>query len=835
MPDEMNSSLPGDNEEDVAQESAEIEPGTLGPYDYSVDDNADLSSEAEKWLQSHIRTCVLGGQASRRFEVEQAWEARLFNRGYQYLLPRAGGGWQIPGNSTGYGGATQQAWASLYETNLYGAHGDIVVAALTRDVPTCKFEPANPDFDPDITAAAEGNKYKDIFARNNDLKNLFTQAASYGWTDGRVAFHTRYVIDGQRYGYEDVADENPVVPEDELTETPETDGQEGQDAANIANESVSSGKRKPRGCEQTDVYGKLEVKVPNVQTMPEMHYAQIAYEVDESTAKGMFPELADKISPGGGGDGSTELDRIARMNVQSALASQYVSGENLGKDVTIRKTWLRPSNFLVAPKEDGVREELLKAFPDGCVVYQAGDTFCFARPEVMEDVLHIMQMYPGSGQNRNALGTKCISVQKRLNTLLDLLFDYFVNTVPQKWMDTETFDVEVIKTQPQYPGGIHGFQRQPGVPANELIFVEPSPTQNPAMVEFINFLFSDCMQMLSAALPSLFGAQSNVDNPTVGASAMQRDQALARLSSPWGAFQSATACIYRQAVQTAARCRSKRGENEIAQSVGGRKIVIEVSDLKGNVLVFPDVDSNIPESPNQKRARVQQLLIETQNNPMIMKLFSVAANQREVKDSIGLRDLVFPEQAQADAQLGELEILLKSGPMPNPAIAKAKQELQQHARDAAAAGQMQQFEAKLPEVEQALMQLPPMVSTVQIDMDIDDHATHMEECDNWLIGSEGRKFKAGTEEQRNAYLNVRMHRMDHSQAQDKKEAAAKAAAAIQPKPPSISISSKDLPPKEAAEAAVMAGIKDATPQDFGEAQAAEAQSKILVHRESKLQ
>jgi hypothetical protein len=827
-----------DNDQDADdQDAGVIEPGSLGPVDYSVEQNADLSEPTEKWVCGFIRTCMLRDTASHRFEVAQAWEARQFNRGYQYLLPRPGGGWCIPGNSSGFGGANQQAWATLYETNIYGAHGDIVTSALTRDFPTCRFEPGDPSFDPDITAAHEANKFKDIFARNCDLKSLYVQAASYGWTDGRIVFDTRFVIDGQRYGYEDAPLENPVVPEDEeQPSTPEVQGQEGQEEINDVNESAAEPavKQRPRGMEQVDVYGKLETKMPNVQTMAEMNYLGIRYEVDESTAKGMFSDIADKIKPGGNGDGSTELDRIARMNCQSSLASQYVSGENLNKDVTISKTWLRPCNWLVAPAGE-IRNELLKAFPNGCVVVQAADTFCYARPEVMEDRLHVMQMFPGSGQNRAALGTKCISVQKRLNILMDLIFEYFVTCVPQKWMDNIAFNIEALKSQPNKPGGIHPFQRQPGVPFTELCMIEPVPQQNPAMMDFINFLFSECMQMLSAALPSLFGAQSNVDTPTVGASAMQRDQALARLSSPWGAFQAATACIYRQAVQCAARCRTERGETEISQSVEGQKVVIEISDLKGNVLVFPDVDSNIPETPAQSRARIMMMMSEGQNNPMLVKLFTVASNQRELKDAIGLSHLVFPEQVSADKQLGEIEILLKSGPQPNPQIMKIKEAVQQGQVESAKEGPegIQKFQQMLPQMMQAMQQLPPLVPTVQIDEDIEDHATEMATCDEWLLGIEGRKFKAGDEQQQAAWQNVKLHRQLHNEANDKKIAKAKADAQIQPKPPTISISSKDLPAKEAAEAAQMAGIKDAEAADFGAKAAADAQSKIFVKTAEK--
>ena len=137
-----------DNE--TQDKKLDIAPGILGPFDYSDQEFAELSTEAKNTLKTIVDRCAKQDMAARRFEVEQTWEGRLFYRGYQHLLRRSGGGWILP----------QEQWkkdsaklSSILDTNMYTPYADIIIAALTRETPPVRFEPQDPESDPDITAA----------------------------------------------------------------------------------------------------------------------------------------------------------------------------------------------------------------------------------------------------------------------------------------------------------------------------------------------------------------------------------------------------------------------------------------------------------------------------------------------------------------------------------------------------------------------------------------------------------------------------------------------------------------------------------------------------------
>src|SRR6266699_279199 len=73
--------------------------GVYSPFPYSREPFAELSKEARGALMQLDIIATKMDVAARRLEIEQAWEALHFDRGYQHLL-RAGrnGGWMLPGN-----------------------------------------------------------------------------------------------------------------------------------------------------------------------------------------------------------------------------------------------------------------------------------------------------------------------------------------------------------------------------------------------------------------------------------------------------------------------------------------------------------------------------------------------------------------------------------------------------------------------------------------------------------------------------------------------------------------------------------------------------------------
>jgi hypothetical protein len=75
--------------------------GVYAGFPYSPEPFANLSDKGRAALIGLDDIATKCDIAARRMEVEQAWEALHFERGYQHLLRGKNGGWQLPGQGAG--------------------------------------------------------------------------------------------------------------------------------------------------------------------------------------------------------------------------------------------------------------------------------------------------------------------------------------------------------------------------------------------------------------------------------------------------------------------------------------------------------------------------------------------------------------------------------------------------------------------------------------------------------------------------------------------------------------------------------------------------------------
>lgn len=855
--------LPSGNPADAATtddgDSPESWIGVLAGLEWANTQFLDLTDQ-EKGAFKDL--CVKAGKRdypARLLEIVQVWEASLFYRGFQFLIPMRNGGWSIPGESSGYGPSMQMDLAGL-PTNIYSAQAQILISTLTRAVPVVRFEPQDGNDDSAITASESAEKFIKVIERNNDLMAIQNDACRYLYNDSRFIYWSRYVKDGQRFGWEDEDVPDNIVPEneppegkvgdsripgismDDETETGSDETKPGKSDTNPADsgdekpsgrdtetsnspdgpavappsyqnadeEPQPKKKRKPRGQEVRTAHGKLEFKLSPMManTLEECDTAQFEMEVDVSRAKAMFYWVAEQIKAGTNGLTEGEIARLARQNVKLGMQATYVTSDSMAEDCTIQRTWIRPGYFTHIDNK-AVRESIMEKCPDGALVVYAGEVFCYAINQGMGDALALGQAFSGDGMNRNALGTSMLPIQKRVNNWLDLLNDSFIRTIPKKWMDSKAFNVDALRKQTNTPGDIGAFKRQPGVTTDQLIFVEPQVTVSPTLAMFVKEYIGPISELMSGGYPALSGASDLGGNDTKGGIEIQRNQALGRLGPTWHSIQNAEATSMRQLVRWGAKCRDKSINEKIP---GGRPVILEVNDLKGNILCFPEVDESFPENHVDKQNRLMEIFQDSNKNPQLQEALYNAANLEFLQSVIGLTDLYIEQVASRNKQLGELEILLNSQPVPNPQVESGKAKLAQIV-------QMGVDPQELQDAEKQLQQLPPLVSSEPIDDKVDDNETESRTCWQYLTSAEGRKAKRLN---KNGYDNVRLHFLEHvkvlmdNQANNKKH-----------KPATEAINIKDLPPKGAVQ---LAGQNDIQLQesDFEDTEVAKASLKAAT-------
>lgn len=812
------------------QEVEKSEPGELVGVEWTRKGTVECSKEEQNSIKTLLTKLFSRDSPPRREEIIRIWERRLFDRGFQHILPLRQGGWALPAQGTGYGYGEESS-KSNYETNIYNSFQQMISAALTREVPNVRFKSSKPHDDAGITAAQSAEVLKIKIVRSNKMLTLLGDAARLLWTDGRVIFETCYMKDAARFGHK--PDPEEVVPEDEEKQNEADESEEehaddnvssGSDAGSVRaggnehehsedsegtggsetgeetgdgeEEKESEGEKdlekEPNGQEVICVGGALEWKLPiRANCLEACGYAIRSQEIDQHKGKAKYPDVADNITPSKGGPGGDDLDRLARLNVEQGMMDSYNTADSEANTVTEVKAYIRPWQLLEL--DDANRDSIMEKFPCGMQVVFCGDTFCEARDEAMDDHLTLLHALPGDGMHRAGLGDWLLPIQKVLNNWLELANDYFVRGVPDTWMDNEMFDVEAIREQVNLPGERHPFQREPGVTMDQVIWQEQPPTFPEQLTLFINDFKGETAQLLCGAFPALFGGDTG-SNDTMGGIMLQRDQALGRLGLTWRRLKEAMASVFMNAVQ----CLAKNHDDPIFVQ-DKVSVMVEMADLKGDMFCYPEVDENFPETPTQKQNRIVQVIQDATTNPMLGQIIDDPDNLELVKDAVGLENFVIKALESRDKQLGEIEVMLQSGPIPNPAIAQAKQQIQM----LLAANPQDPQVAQLMQAAQAL---PPLVSSEPIDVECDDHEIEAATALRFINSPRGRAMRNGEEEERASFANIRLHYIEHRD-EFKKQQAAGQPPPPGPKPPSISANVKDMTPDEAAQALAMSGIK----------------------------
>ena len=700
-------------------EALDFPPGVLAPSEVNKQSPPIHFEDDEKnAIKALNKKIAQRDMPARREQIIRVWEARLFDRQFQHLLPRQNGGWEIPALGTGYGRGEEED-RSQWEIDIYSSYRKIICAALTREVPGTSFDPTDPDSDRDITASSSAEKLKTKIERDNDMKGRQEELARFLWTDGVGVHFTRYMLDAQAFGYE--SEPEGDVPEDEETGEAATaigvdDGEGGSDSEHDLGSdderreeegTVSEGSRngpesdegeeaenegderkgedgeeehefekfdpdwQPRGRELVTVAGALNWKLPiKANGLKEMPWARYSFEVDQASAKAMFEDIADDIKPAqsgaGDADDGDDLERLARINVLLGVEDNFITEDSTVYDVTVQKIWYRPGALMEIPGKE-IRKRILEKCWRGLYVTMVGGEFAEGRNASMDDYLAVTFADAGDGVHRPGLGSPLIAPQKILNNLAELAYDYFVHGVPMTYMDDEMFDTEAINDQDNVVGGVRPFEAIPGQQVDGIFWFREEPVPFPEqLLAYTQWLMDEVAQLMSGAYPALFGG--DMTNEGVGDALMQRDQALGRLGLPWRNIKFTTSDVMRQAVQSI----SINGEG-IIKLGGVEKVQVDTADLKGNILCFPDTDENIPESWTQKSNRFALIITDAATNPFFQKLLDDPGNLKLVKDMSGFKDLKIPMLESWEQQLGELAILSESGPAPNPDYTETQQ------------------------------------------------------------------------------------------------------------------------------------------------------------------
>ena len=778
---------PADGSLPYTPPAAESAPTSLGP-------NNERLEDAKPHVVNALRDLVLQyrqeGIVARRHEIRRIRQARLFWQGLQYAWWNPNDmNWHMPFESKS---ADDRELAEMpryqFVTNFYQGFGLSFIAVLSQDVPSVRFYPQSSQSLQDIAAAKSASDVAQLIEQNNHVEELLTSIGYFLWTDGKLGAYVRYVADGQRFGFHDqqmleaieipLGEDVYVCPqcgkEESATQTQERGATDayasavgaqhaapllGKTCPSCGTELTETSVRKaervtvPRvvgtrrvanGQEVISIAGGLELNTPVwANEMHEYPYLQWQTEVHRSKLKAAYPHAANKIETSPSQGAEDVYARVSRLSVEQGLPSIH-PGDALMNLITFDRTWLRPWAFY-AVEDEATRAELLALFPDGCYVAFAGDAYCEARSESMDDHWRVLHALPGDGQNRPSVGDSLVQVQERYNVLSNMQAETYEYGIPPIYADPQVLDFDALANQVAEPAAHFPARARPGQPLAAGFF-QPAPARvSPDMLQHQQELIGPVSQFLSGLFPAVFGGNME-DVKTASGYALARDQALGRLGLVWRRMKQFYADVILLGVDS---FRKNRPEDVEIPLLGPDGVLdarmIRQADLKGNICVHPEADETFPRLKSQQRGVLQQLF--SVNDPVIQKALTEPANLGYIKNVLGLTEMVIPGEDSRNKQLREIQQLLASAPI------------------VVAAPHISPSSANSPDEERRLeggvTNGAIVLPSVPVDALLDDHAIEFEECKRWANSEAGQSAHMTNPA---GFANVRAHAEAHLQA-----------------------------------------------------------------------
>ena len=654
--------------------------------------------------------------------------------------------------------------------DIFRAHGEAIVAALSAQIPNIRFIPDDADEINDVLTARTKSKIADLVSRHNKVKLVFLRALFYLAIHGTVASY-RYKDSDFKYGSYKVPKYGVVEQEKIKYECPEC-GYESDTNWNVGQEVLANAgdsqnppedqitaedipqqnsaqispalscpqcgsidkpkeektkeevptqvgeEEKPKTRAKLDVFGPLFWKVSSyARNQKECSYFILYGDIGKDIVKSNYPDYYDEID-------SEQLDNTDRFS-RSGFSSPSDPQEDLKYLCTVRKVWLRPAAFF--RETDGeLRKKLLKLFTKGARLTLVGKSKIFIDEDVIDEDLDDRWTIGQAGLSTyiysDPILRALVEIQEMRNQLVNLIMETIAHAIPSDFADPKTLNFDTYGKFECLPGFI--YKAKPATPNSRLsdsFYSSNRATLSREVALFLQQLDKDA-QFCVGSFPSIYGGPSEGKSRTLGEYEASRKMALQRLSIVWTFLVEWWITTMEGLVELYTTCIVE--DERFTQYSNGNyiNVWIKSTELQGKTGgVESEASETFPVSLAQKQAIISKMM--EMNNEYVNSVLYNPENAKVIQDFFALSELKIPGEAQRVKQCSEIQDLIRAG--------------------------------EAGEVPQGGM------SAVAIDPNVDDHAVHIAVCRGFLVDTVGldlAKFKPI------AYAQIVAHQLQHQQA-----------------------------------------------------------------------
>ena len=610
--------------------------------------------------------------------------------------------------------------------NIYKAHGEAIIAALSAQVPTIRFPPDDAEDDDDLLTSKTYAKIADLIQRHNQVKVLQLMSLFTLWNQGLLAWYHAPKAD-KAFGTVNIenfkkqltcqqCDKNfPVDDEEDLQSGLHSCPDCGSPLETVT--VLDSFQESPKSRVIIDFFGGLHVKVPYwARKQGDMSYLIKALDQPKPFLKSIFPHIADEIESDD--EDSQQYERMARTPSTFTSFSRADDNHDLA---THRQCWLRTWSFEGLPKDkEAEKKKLYKLFPNGAYVSFVGNKYAESRDEDMDKYWTLCKVGLSTYIHADAMGQPLIPLQESRNVLFNLTLETVEQGIGSQFADPRVLNFNTYSKHEARPGMIYPAKAREGQTLGNSFYEGARATLSREVGPFGAQIDKDS-QFVVGSFPSLYGGPGEGKSRTLGEYQQSRTMALQRLSIAWSLFTISWAKLME-------RCVHLYVENMIdderfvtpdpTQKDSYVNVWIRKADMTGHVgEVEPEGADSFPISTPQKQTLFFKLA--ELNNEFINAALFATPNRRIIADLLSFPDLAIPGEEQITKQAVEIADIIKGIP-------------------------------------------------VQVDPLVDDSKIHIEMCRYFLAGARGIDLKKTNPQ---AFAAVEQHLQEHLQLDEQNQQA----------------------------------------------------------------
>lgn len=562
----------------------------------------------------------------------------------------------------------EEAEGPFYDfvANIYKAHGEAIIAALSSQIPAVRFPPDDADDDDDIATSQVYAKISDLIQRHNSFKILFLRALFTMWNQGIVcAYHASR--SDKAFGEINIPNYKKTLscPQCEMDKPiDEEEALEGMPCPTCGTPMkempvLDSFDQAPKSRVVIDLFGPLFVQV-SYQVAHQKETPQLILNQDRHKAflKHIFPHCADAIDEDKGEQGLYE--RMART--PSSYSSYSTIDEN--RDLmTHKQAWLRFWAFETLDKsKEEQKKKLQKLFPNGVHVQFVGTKYACSKDEDVDKHWTIGQCGLSQFIHCDPMGQSLIPIQELTNVHLNLTEETIEHGIPSTFADPGVLDFEVYSRHEARPGMVYPARPRTGQRLGDAFFEGSRATLSREIAGFSKQL-EQLGQFVTGSFPSIYGGAAEGKSRTASEYNMSRQMALQRLTIAWTLICHWTSKLLEKCVHLYVENMIEdekyvvKDENDDYVNVWIRR-----AELTGHV---GEVESEASETFPLSQPQIAQLLERLMglNNDFLNQALYAPENRKLLRDFTGLPQFTIPGEDQRIKQAREIKEMMRGMPV----------------------------------------------------------------------------------------------------------------------------------------------------------------------------